>query len=347
MAKKRINALRDKGYSITEEDAKKFMVSSGDTPFSSTVQELKEIQEATKNTGVMKMTNIYWIQPQELEFYPDEEIRLPLHSGLKKEQLRDTIKQDGVLEPIIVWKNEENKNIILAGHNRAVICQEEGLEVPCIIRSDLDEKAAERIVIVTNLMNRQHKEIVPSVMATLLSRLVNQYSSLTLKQDAYNLIEKEYAISERSVLRYMQIARLSKNLLELVDKGVIPIASACLLSSHMTSNQELLADFIKRNGITKVSANQMKVVMTRAKTEWDDVFLTNALGLSVTETKKRNSVTVKMKDIENYLDGREITAKTISKMFITEHKLREQFAVHNVEYSDDLVIKAVEMYLNK
>lgn len=347
MGKKRINALRDKGYSITDEDAKKFAISGGDTPFSSTVQELKEIQEATKVTGVAKMTNIYWMSPKELEVYPDEEIRLPLHTGLKKEQLRDTIKQDGVLEPIIVWKNDENKNIILAGHNRAIICQEEGMEVPCIIRSDIDEKAAERIVIVTNLMNRQHKEIVPSVMATLISRLVNQYSSLTLKQDAYDLIEKEYAISERSVLRYMQIARLSKNLLSLVDKGVIPIASACLLSSHLVSNQELLADFINRKNIAKVSANQMKVVMTRAKTEWDDVFLSNALGLVIPEAKKRNSVTVKMKDIENYLDGREVTAKTISRMFVTEHKLREQFASHNIEYSEDLVLKAVEMYLSK
>ena len=94
------------------------------TPLFSTVQEIKEIEEAAKVKGVKKMSNIYWLDPNELLPYPDEKIRLPLHSGLRKEQLKDTIVKDGVLDPAIVWEMN-GKRIILAGHNRVEICKEE------------------------------------------------------------------------------------------------------------------------------------------------------------------------------------------------------------------------------
>ena len=64
-------------------------------------------------------------------------------------------------------------------------------------------------------------------------------------------------------------------------------------------------------------------------------------------SKSKKTLTIKMKDIERYTVGKEITAKTVSNMFQTDYRIREQFEAHNVEYSDDIVIKAIEAYLGK
>lgn len=317
------------------------------TPLFSTVQEIKEIEEAAKVKGVKKMSNIYWLDPNELLPYPDEKIRLPLHSGLRKEQLKETIVKDGVLDPAIVWEID-GKRIILAGHNRVEICKEENLDIPCIIRNDLNDKAAERIVIVTNLMNRQHKDIVPGVMSELLTRLIDQYSDLSTKKEVYDIIDKEYALNARAVQRYIQISKMNENLKEYLDAGVITFDGACKLASASRSNQELLANFIKNNNIKKISGAQVAKIVIRVRTDWDDDYLSRALGLINEESSKsKKTLTIKMKDIERYTVGKEITAKTVSNMFQTDYRIREQFEAHNVEYSDDIVIKAIEAYLGK
>lgn len=45
-----------------------------------------------------------------------------------------SLKEYGVLLPIIVWKNN-NEYIILSGHNRVEVCKQAGItEIPCAIK---------------------------------------------------------------------------------------------------------------------------------------------------------------------------------------------------------------------
>ena len=51
----------------------------------------------------------------------------------QKQDLTDSIKRLGFVEPVIVNVNEERKNIIISGHQRVKVAKEMGFEtVPCI-----------------------------------------------------------------------------------------------------------------------------------------------------------------------------------------------------------------------
>lgn len=48
-------------------------------------------------------------------------------------QLKDSIKRFGLVDPLIVNKNKERKNILVGGHQRFKIAKEMGIdEIPCV-----------------------------------------------------------------------------------------------------------------------------------------------------------------------------------------------------------------------
>ena len=51
----------------------------------------------------------------------------------QKQDLTDSIKRFGFVEPVIVNVNEERKNIIISGHQRVKVAKEMGIQfVPCV-----------------------------------------------------------------------------------------------------------------------------------------------------------------------------------------------------------------------
>ena len=52
----------------------------------------------------------------QMESFPNH--RFKLYEGQRLTDMMDSIKQFGVLLPLIVWHTEDGKNIILSGHKR-------------------------------------------------------------------------------------------------------------------------------------------------------------------------------------------------------------------------------------
>lgn len=87
-------------------------------------------------------------------------------------ELSDSIRSQGVIEPIIVREIATNRYEIIAGERRWRASQLAGLKtVPCVIRQYTDAQAAE----VTLIENLQRENLNPIEEARALSRLIDEF----------------------------------------------------------------------------------------------------------------------------------------------------------------------------
>ena len=63
-------------------------------------------------------------------------------SDAEKKTIEESIKQFGIVDPIIVNQHKDRKNIIIGGHQRVLVAKGLGIkEIPCILVSlDLDKE---------------------------------------------------------------------------------------------------------------------------------------------------------------------------------------------------------------
>lgn len=337
MARSRLRNLTARAQESAVADDK-YKVNEEDTPLIDVVNELKNT-----SSFEVSMEDAEILQP-----YPDKGIRLQLHTGYKRDTLKESMQHDGIIEPCIIWL-KEGKKIILAGHNRVDIARELNIKVPCIIRTDLDTKRAERVVIITNLQNRQISEMKPSELSRMLTRLIEGYDDSVYKSEIYKDIDNEFSLSRTKVLWYLKINSLNTYLLEMLDNEDMPLTAAYKLACATSYNQNQLADFLKRNEIKKVSITETEKLAMRKTTDWDEEFMMVIFGLIEKSRKPRKTTTVsvKLKDIEKFAVGEQVTASSIIGVYKFKNDIKSRFEEKGYEYSEEVVLKAVEDYLKK
>lgn len=82
-----------------------------------------------------------------------------LYTGKRLNDMVESVKENGILNPVITLKKEEGEYEILSGHNRVNAARLAGIKnIPCIIRENLSEEQAYTYVIETNLMQRSFSD---------------------------------------------------------------------------------------------------------------------------------------------------------------------------------------------
>ena len=198
-----------------------------------------------------------------------------LYEGDRFNDMVESIKQFGVIVPIVVRKVDD-KYEILSGHNRVNAAKEAGLtEVPTVIKEGLTEEEATLIVTETNIMQRSFSELAHSERATVISTRHSAMKNQGVRNDLLNEIEKlskapnlaseetfypmdkklrthetignEYNLSQASVARYLRIDKLSDAIKDLVDEGKIAMRAGVDLSYLSQENQEMVEAIISEN----------------------------------------------------------------------------------------------------
>lgn len=207
-----------------------------------------------------------------------------LYEGERFDEMVESIKNFGVIVPIVVRK-KGLKYEILSGHNRVNAAKEAGLtDVPAVVKDELTEEEATLIVTETNLMQRSFTDLVHSERATVIATRHNAMKNQGIRNDLMKEIEKlskapnlatlstsgpmdqkldtrdklgeEYGLSSRSVARYLRINKLNSELKDQVDEGKIAMRAGVDLSYLSSENQEII-DAI-------VSEDTFKVDMKKA-----------------------------------------------------------------------------------
>ena len=176
------------------------------------------------------------------------------------ERLAESIKQNGVVSPIIVHPMEDmpNEYEIISGHRRVMASRKAGMkEVPVLVVS-LDRDAA-AIVLVDSNLHREH--ILPSEKAFAYKlkseALAHQgwRSDLTSCQLGTKLsTDEQVAVdtndSARQVRRYIRITNLIPEILQYVDDGKIAFTPAVELSFLPSEEQHEVYGFYENEEVT-------------------------------------------------------------------------------------------------
>lgn len=100
---------------------------------------------------------------------PFHEHPFRFYEGERLDDMVESIREHGVLNPVIVWRKKSGYEM-LAGHNRLNAAKLTGLtEIPAIVKTGISEEEAYVYVIETNLIQRSFSELLPSERAVVLS----------------------------------------------------------------------------------------------------------------------------------------------------------------------------------
>lgn len=197
-----------------------------------------------------------------------------LYEGERLDDMVDSIREHGILSPLIVWKNSGGYEM-LAGHNRQNAGRLAGLtEVPVIVKHDLTEKEAYVYVIETNVIQRGFAELLPlekaAVLAERYEKVISQGKRNDILQeiailngsdveetcghDVHKLknrdaIGKEYGMTGRNIARYMRVNQLSQPLKEKLDSGMLTLVAAVDLSHRSAEEQNVVSELAEQGGI--------------------------------------------------------------------------------------------------
>ena len=159
--------------------------------------------------GGTKTTNEKIVEMKINEIEPDINQPRKMFDEEKLTELADSIKEHGVLQPIIVTKRDEYYQII-AGERRWRASKLAGLKtIPTIVR-DYDEKKIREVSLIENI---QRENLNPIETAKAIKELMEEHN-LTQEQLAKTLGKSRSAIANT-----VRILNLDERVIDLVNEG--------------------------------------------------------------------------------------------------------------------------------
>ncbi|ASM69094.1 ParB N-terminal domain-containing protein [Blautia hansenii] len=229
-------------------------------------------EEEVRNNNDIRELSIESIKP-----FHNHPFRL--YEGERLEDMVESIKEHGVLNPVIVLKTGDGYEM-LSGHNRQNAARIAGLKtVPAIVKAELTEEEAYVYVIETNLMQRSFTDMEISEKAAVLQERYDKVMSQGKRNDILREIAKlegkestsghrdqklwsrdavgaEYGLSGSSVARLLRVNHLIEPLKDKVDKGSLGMKIAIQLSYLTKEEQEMIHDAMKEMHV-KLSQHQV------------------------------------------------------------------------------------------
>ena len=242
------------------------------------IDEYDEIIEDEENNNEQTVESnnnnvkVVMIAEDKLEDYPNQPFKL--YDADKKQEMIESIKINGIMQPLIVRPIEEGKYQILAGHNRRNCAKEIGLiELPCIIKENLTDDEAKIYLIDTNLCTRDN--ISPMERARAYRIKYDTYKKRNIKtsvleevrKDNYGMARsmmiKEEKSSNGTIQRYLRLTYLIPELQEAIDNDKIKINTGEKLSFLPKQEQHYIAELLEEN--IKISDNTAKRIRQKSE----------------------------------------------------------------------------------
>ncbi len=249
--------------------------------------------------------------------------------------LVESIKQYGVLVPVIVRLDPAGGYELIAGHRRHHASKLAGLEtIPALVRS-LDDDAATIIMVDSNL---QRESLLPSERAfaykmklDAMKRRAGRPSKENLSQvgtqkRSDELLAEQVGESRNQIQRYIRLTKLVEPLLDMLDEKKIALNSAYKLSFLSKDEQAALIKVIKRTQIMP-SLSQTQ----RLKTFSEDGTLSEAVIsaiLSKTKADKAEKVTFKTNTLKKYFPDNYTTQDMQETIIALLEKWKEREESH-------------------
>lgn len=165
-------------------------------------------------------------------------------------ELAASIKESGVLQPIMVRRKGDGIYELISGERRWRASKEAGLEtIPVVIRNCSDQEA----LLLALVENLQREDLNPMETARAYSRMMNEFG---LTQDA---IAAKVGRDRSSVANFVRLIHLHPELQELVQKGTLTTGHAKALLSLSSPEDQLKIGKIVASGALSVRETEKLV----------------------------------------------------------------------------------------
>ena len=212
-----------------------------------------------------RLPKIHDIPLAEIDDFPDHPFHVKLDEDM--EQLVQSVRERGVITPVILRPTEDGRYEMVSGHRRKKACELAGLTT---VKAEIREMTRDEAVILMVESNLQRTTILPSEKAFSYKMRLEamkrqgQRSDLTLspvgtKLRTSEIIAKGVGDSRAQVDRYIRLTELVPDLLELVDQGRIAFRPAVELSYLTKAEQAALSESIAREDATPSLAQAIKM----------------------------------------------------------------------------------------
>ena len=284
-----------------------------------TIQEQRDYEKAEK---------VEEINISNIKDFPNHPFKV--NNDEKMQEMVKSVKEYGVILPVIVRPKEDGTYEMISGHRRKRACELAGIkQIRCIVKDLTDDEAT--ILMVDS--NIQREEILPSEKAFAyklkLEAMKHQGKRIDLEKNETStpvvsklrtdeILGEEVGESRENIRRYIRLTYLIPELLEEVDNKRIAFRPAVELSYLEEDYQYVVLN----------------------KLQYDEV--SPSLSQAITLKKMQQEGTISEEKIENLLDKE----KPNQKEFIKIHNDRiEKYIPTKIKESgkiEDFIIQCVE-----
>ena len=232
-----------------KEQEQKMKLPKLDDLFTSQEQRDYEKAEKVEELDISKISN-----------FPDHPFKVV--NDDKMEEMVKSVKEYGVILPVIVRPKEDGTYEMISGHRRKMACELAGMkQIRCIVKNLTDDEAT--ILMVDS--NIQREEILPSEKAFAykmkLEAMKHQGKRVDLEENETStpvvaklrtdeILGNEVGESRENIRRYIRLTYLIPELLEQVDNKRIAFRPAVELSYLSEENQYVVDNIFEFDEVT-------------------------------------------------------------------------------------------------
>ena len=247
--------------------------------------------EKAVDTGDVKeipLSELHEFHNHPFQIRPDEELA----------EMIESVREHGVLVPGIVRKRKEGGYEIISGHTRKHVCEVLGLETMPVFVKEMDNDEASVVMVDSNI---QRENIRPSEKAKAYKIKYDAMKNQGKAGNSLKMMSEESGENYKMIQRYIWLARLSDDLLALVDNKQLGLIQGVSLSVLPEEEQSMVYDAICRYGkkISTIQANGIKKVSLEGKLDADRL---EEYLFSIPKQKKKKEITLRNERLSEYFE---------------------------------------------
>lgn len=230
------------------------------------VDDLFSTQESRDEAKLERVINL---PPGEISDFPNHPFKVRMDEEMQ--QMAESVKEHGVLVPVLVREKPGGGYEMVAGHRRKRAAELAELsEIPCIVRNLTDDEA----IIVMVDSNLQREKILPSEKAFAYKMKLDAMKRQAGRPSKENgvpvghhsvvgksreLLAADSPDSNTQIQRYIRLTYLLPEMLDMVDDGKIALRPAVELSYLAEKEQHFLLDTMFSEDCTPSHAQAIKM----------------------------------------------------------------------------------------
>ena len=220
-----------------------------------------KLQSVDQLLGVPEISGTQEIEIVRIHAFPNHPFKVL--DDERMDMLVDSIRENGILNPVIVRPDQNGDYEMISGHRRLHAAGIAGLQkIPAIVKEMSDDEAIIKMVDA----NIQREEILPSERAFSLKMKMDAMRRQGARVDidgtcgndchkseikTADIVGDTVGLKGRQVRNYVRLTYLIPEVLEMVDQGKIQFVPAVDLSYLDDQVQKWVFEYVKENGFLK------------------------------------------------------------------------------------------------